>query len=250
MPREYPRYQPCPCGSGKKYKVCCAKKGFKFTLDEQGNVGRTVPLTLELQEILKEQERAFRATFGREMGPQDPIFFDPNADTPQPMEMDTAEMRREFGEAAKKAGVPEELVYAVNKTGIIVTAENRNLLPDKDVKEFEDAVREYREMFGEGESGEASEASEPPLPEPTVVPDEDAEGWTEADIRRVICNPLHALNGTVPDATWIRSAEKFIEQEGLEQFLVNMLCVLREELIEVEDVDEDDDVEDEEGSSE
>ena len=101
-------------------------------------------------------------------------------------------------------------------------------------------------MFGEGDSDEASEPSEPPLSEPTVVPDEDAEGWTEADIRRVICNPLHALNGAVPDATWIRSAKKLIETEGLEQFLVNMLHVLREGLVEVED----DDVEGGQGPSE
>lgn len=25
-------YDPCPCGSGKKYKFCCAKKPFKLDL--------------------------------------------------------------------------------------------------------------------------------------------------------------------------------------------------------------------------
>jgi hypothetical protein len=237
MPKEYPRNQRCPCGSGKKYKVCCAQKGFNFTLDDQGNVERTVPLRPEVHEVLKDQERAFVAKFGREMGPDDPIFFDPNADTPQPMETDSPEMRREFGEAAKNAGIPEELIYATNKTGIILTAENRDLLPDNQVKEFEDAVREYREMFGEGEADEAdeNEPSDPLLPGPTVNPEENAEGWTEADIRRVICNPLHALNGTVTDSTWIGAAKKLIETEGLDQFLVNMLRVLRDEFIEVEE---------------
>jgi len=236
MPKEYPRNQPCPCGSGKKYKVCCAKKTFKFTVGEQGNVGRTVPVTPEVREILKIQEQAFRVKFGREPGPDDPIFFDPNADTPKPLEIDPADMRRELGEAAKKAGIPEELIYATNKTGIILTAENRDLLPDNQVREFEDAVREYRELFGEGESDE-NEPSDPSLPAPTVNPDENAEGWTDADVRRVICNPLHALNGIVTDATWIGTAKKLIETEGLDQFLVNMLHVLREELIEVEDED-------------
>jgi hypothetical protein len=79
------------------------------------------------------------------------------------------------------------------------------------------------------------------------VPDENEEGRSEADIRRVICNPLHALTGTVTDAAWIGSAKKLIEQEGLDQFLVNMLYVLREELIEVED---DDDGEDGDGGEE
>jgi len=96
-----PRNQPCACGSGKKQKVCCAKKGFKFTLGEQGNVGRIVPLRPEVREILERQGQAFCAKFGREMGHDDPMFFDPDADTPKPVEMDTAEMRREFGEAAR-----------------------------------------------------------------------------------------------------------------------------------------------------
>ncbi|HTP25887.1 MAG TPA: hypothetical protein VMK12_09535 [Anaeromyxobacteraceae bacterium] len=195
-----------------------------------------MPLAPEVRALLIEQERAFVAKFGREMGLDDPIFFDPNADTPQPMEMDSAQMRRELGEAAKKAGIPEELIYAFNKTGILLTAENRDLFPDNQVTEFQDSVRQYREMFGEGEPDE-DEPSDPPLPAPTVNPDEDAEEWTEADIRRVICNPLHALNGTVTDATWIGAARKLIETEGLDQFLVNMLHVLREELIEVEDDD-------------
>jgi hypothetical protein len=41
-------------------------------------------LSPEAKAIVERQEEAFRKKFGREMGPEDPVFFDPEADTPQP----------------------------------------------------------------------------------------------------------------------------------------------------------------------
>lgn len=38
----------------------------------------------EAKATIKQQEEAFRRKFGRDMGPGDPVFFDPEADTPQP----------------------------------------------------------------------------------------------------------------------------------------------------------------------
>ncbi len=35
--------------------------------------------------ILKEQRRAFIEKFGREPGPTDPVFFDPECDNPTPL---------------------------------------------------------------------------------------------------------------------------------------------------------------------
>ena len=40
--------------------------------------------------------------FGREPGPDDPVFFDPNADTPQPVDMDFYE--KELTEAMAAGG--------------------------------------------------------------------------------------------------------------------------------------------------
>lgn len=39
----------------------------------------------ELENALEAQQQAFREKFGRDMGPDDPIFFDPEADEPRPM---------------------------------------------------------------------------------------------------------------------------------------------------------------------
>ena len=54
---------------------------------------------------------------------------------------------------------------------------------------------------------------------------------SEQSIRGLICNPIYAGVGRfpsmVPDEVWIGSAAKLIREEGPEQFLVNMLYVLR-----------------------
>ncbi len=54
---------------------------------------------------------------------------------------------------------------------------------------------------------------------------------SEENIRGLICNPIYAGVGPfprmVPDEVWIGAAAKLIREDGPEQFLVNMLHVLR-----------------------
>jgi DNA-binding transcriptional regulator YhcF (GntR family) len=45
--------------------------------------------------------------------------------------------------AAGKAGVRPELIYAMRKTGRIVTASNQDLLTDDELQEWQDAIEEY-----------------------------------------------------------------------------------------------------------
>jgi len=40
---------------------------------------KTIPLNAEAQRAIQEQLRKFREKFGRDAGPEDPIFFDPDA---------------------------------------------------------------------------------------------------------------------------------------------------------------------------
>lgn len=42
-------------------------------------------LSSEAREVFEQQMEAFVEKFGREPGPNDPIFFDPESDTPQPL---------------------------------------------------------------------------------------------------------------------------------------------------------------------
>ncbi len=78
------------------------------------------------------------------------------------------------------------------------------------------------------------------LPKPNVIPDNNAEGWTEDEVRRVICNPLHVLDGTVTEEQFVDAAKRLVQEEGLEQYLVNVLQILREELVRCEEDEGDD----------
>src|SRR5437870_2399289 len=74
--------------------------------DRKGNPmrnDRSIPMSKEMVEIIKEQLDAFREKFGREAGPEDPVFFDPDCDTPRQL---TAEyMDRVMTEAIHRAGI-------------------------------------------------------------------------------------------------------------------------------------------------
>lgn len=47
-----------------------------------------LPISDEVRTILEQQRELFRQKFGRDPGPGDPIFFDPDMNTPDPIDMD------------------------------------------------------------------------------------------------------------------------------------------------------------------
>ena len=133
------RNAPCPCGSGKKYKHCCYGKGFEWQEDEQGGVYKSVPLSPEVADILRAQRQKFIDQHGREPGPDDPVFFD----MPHPEHLE-----HRVVEDMKKAGIDPALIYAFEKTGRLVTEQNRHLLPDSALDEWQAAVEEYEAKHG------------------------------------------------------------------------------------------------------
>ena len=59
-------------------------------------------MTPEMRYLLLQQREAFKAKFGRYPGPNDPVFFDPDAAEPMPtsavkIEADTVEAMRKAG---------------------------------------------------------------------------------------------------------------------------------------------------------
>ena len=75
-----------------------------------------------------------------------------------------------------------------------------------------------------------------PLPKPNVdlTPSEEGQ-MTAAQVRAMFCNPLYAgitanFPKLVDDETWIRAAAQAIREHGPEQWLVNLLYVLRASL--------------------
>ena len=102
------------------------------------------PLSEEVVRMLEQQRESFRQKFGREPGPADPIFFDPDVDTPRSLDRDKTE--EGLLTAMTAAGIDPELIHAWQRTGHLVTEENRHLLSDEDVAEWQEAIEEYREL--------------------------------------------------------------------------------------------------------
>ena len=99
-------------------------------------------------DVYRAQREAFERKFGREMGPDDPFFFDPNADTPQfrgPQDADLAlgTIARIMGEA----GLDPAAIYAFRKTrGLFPTS--RAQLSFEQMREWNAAVLEYESKVG------------------------------------------------------------------------------------------------------
>jgi len=134
--RKLSRNAQCPCESGKKYKDCCITKRFQWLVDENSIFYRSMKMHPKVAAALRQQERRFVETFGRKPRKDDPVFFDMPSAT---------EVEERMVDVMAKAGIRPELIYAYIKTrGLIVTAENRDLIPDKDLAEWQAAIDEFR----------------------------------------------------------------------------------------------------------
>jgi len=99
----------------------------------------------ELHNALQTQFEAFKRKFGRNPGPGDPVFFDPDADVPRPYsEVQIEAMHEKLCRAMRTAGTDPALIHAYNKTGRLVTKENMRNLSRADLNEWQDAIDEYR----------------------------------------------------------------------------------------------------------
>lgn len=123
------RNDPCPCGSGQKYKKCCGK-----------NI-KKIPITGKAKEAFERQLERFREKFGRDPGPNDPVFFDMDANAPVPIAEE--KLNEGIAEAMKKAGVPPQYIYAWIQTGMLVTEQNYSQWSKADLKEWEEAINGY-----------------------------------------------------------------------------------------------------------
>jgi hypothetical protein len=71
------------------------------------------------------QKKLFREKFGREPGPDDPLFFDPGGAAPQFLsDESTDEIWKSLLQVAGDSGIDPAIVYAMNKTGRRVTEAN------------------------------------------------------------------------------------------------------------------------------
>jgi hypothetical protein len=128
------RNAPRPCGSGRKYKHCCYGKRFDYEEDDDGTIFKSVPMSQEMVDLLEGQRQKFVEKYGREPGPNDPVFFD----MPHPEQIEHMMV-----EDLKAAGLDPALIYAYEKTGRLVTEANQQLLSEADLAEWDAAVKDY-----------------------------------------------------------------------------------------------------------
>jgi hypothetical protein len=117
-----------------------------------GEAEKIIPINHETAEIIARQKKLFREQFGREPGPDDPLFFDPGVAAPQFLsDESTDEIWKSLLQAAGDSGIDPAVVYAMNKTGRMVTEANLEFLTDSELQEWNDAVNEYRKKIESGE---------------------------------------------------------------------------------------------------
>lgn len=98
----------------------------------------------EVRDLLDRQLERFREEFGREPGPDDPVFWKTVDGQPVPIGPEDLEPARQFMAARMVEIGRPEFAHAFLKTGMIVTEANVHLLDDEDMAEWEAAVAEYR----------------------------------------------------------------------------------------------------------
>ena len=147
MAKKYPRNRPCPCGSGGKYKNCCYGKDFNWVREDDGSVAREVPMSDEVVKGL--------SALGLEDRNENDFVFGGPAQLKQ--------MEREMADTMRRAGIHPAKIYAFEKTGIMLSQENIDKVPDRDIEEWEKAHQEYFELHGEEPDGEHQEQAEIPI---------------------------------------------------------------------------------------
>ncbi len=113
---------------------------------EENEIGRTVTIGPNMVKLMKLQKELFTIVFGREPGPEDPIFWDTSREAEGPMPLDVEKGQAQMRKDALTAGIRPEMAYAMGKTGLILTKENQHLISEEDKQEWSDAVEEYQKL--------------------------------------------------------------------------------------------------------
>jgi hypothetical protein len=131
---------------GKERKVVAhrsSKSGASVTDYDDGT--RIIKMNEATANAMKMQLERFREKFGREPGPNDPVFFDPDANEPRPLSMEKIEKGHAaiIGHGLREGILPPEMAFAMWATERILTTETAMLVSPEERAEWKDAVKEY-----------------------------------------------------------------------------------------------------------
>ncbi len=145
------KHQP-KSGTPRKKKVI-AKRSSKncISVTEYDDGSKTIKMNEQMANEMNLQIEKFRAKFGREPGPHDPVFFDPDADEPKPVSEQKIDdiYNTLIANGLSKGILRPEMAFAMWATERILTTENADLVSEEEREEWEDAVEEY--LDGESE---------------------------------------------------------------------------------------------------
>jgi hypothetical protein len=153
-----------------------------------------VTLPPEMTEMLARQRELFREKFGRDVGPDDPIFFDPDADEPVPVPVER--FQESLQAVADGTDDPElrALALASLDVGYMVTEMNQHLFTAHEVEAFGAAVAGHLEGSDLGESL-AEYVNDHLLDVVGML----ADGSAEPDLPRLLIEQLLTGDGELDD---------------------------------------------------
>lgn len=125
--------------------------GLAFELGHRQVVTRDakmVRLDEEGAALFEYQRRRFEEKFGRPMEPDDPVFFDPDADEPQPLSM--LDVESDTVAMLEMAGVSPAWIYAHQHTDGLLPRPEGTFVSERDEAEWNEAVDRYVRLHQPG----------------------------------------------------------------------------------------------------
>jgi hypothetical protein len=106
--------------------------------------GTTLRLGAGTTALLQGQVRRFEEKFGRPPGPDDPLFFDPDADEPRPVPV--LHVEQTTVDMLTAAGTSPAWIYAYRNTGGLLPRPDGTFRTDRDRAEWNQAVDRYTHL--------------------------------------------------------------------------------------------------------
>ncbi|AQT60655.1 DUF5677 domain-containing protein [Cellvibrio sp. PSBB023] len=135
---------PCPCGSGRKYKKCCKYKDVIWEQDDTGDYYQVIPIKGKLEELVEQLDDEIYKHFERERLPDDPLM-------PHTLMFSDKDHERKMIEIMEKVGTNPAFIYAYKRTGILLTDGMVEKATGSLVDEWDNAVAEYYAFGGDPE---------------------------------------------------------------------------------------------------
>jgi len=137
--REIQKERICPCGSGLSYGSCCRPRGIKWGTNAEGSLVKQIKLSDDTAEMLEEHLKQLEQDLGRPLQDDDLLF-------PELAAMDEDELTATIIKHLTGAGIDTAFIYAFQQTGLLITEENQERVPNADRSLWDQAVADYRAM--------------------------------------------------------------------------------------------------------